>query len=50
MPTAHNWHSALPQKNDAVVELTLPENSNIFASQYQLYLPDKKLLQAKLQE
>lgn len=39
-----------PQKNDAVVELTLPENSNIFASQYQLYLPDKKLLQRKLQE
>ena len=39
-----------PQKNDAVVELTLPENSNIFASQHQLYLPDKKLLQKKLQE
>ena len=39
-----------PQKNDAVVELTLPENSNIFALQYQLYLPDKKLLQKKLQE
>lgn len=39
-----------PRKNDAVVELTLPENSNIFASQYQLYLPDKKLLQKKLQE
>ncbi len=39
-----------PQKNDAVVELTLPKNSNIFASQYQLYLPDKKLLQNKLQE
>ena len=39
-----------PQKNDAIVELTLPENSNIFASQYQLYLPDKKLLQKKLQE
>lgn len=39
-----------PQKNDAVVELTLPENSNIFAPQYQLYLPDKKLLQKKLQE
>lgn len=39
-----------PQKNDAMVQLTLPENSNIFASQYQLYLPDKKLLQAKLQE
>ena len=39
-----------PQKNDAIVELTLPENSNIFASQYQLYLPDKKLLQKKLQD
>lgn len=39
-----------PQKNDAMVQLTLPENSNIFASQYQLYLPDKKLLQSKLQE
>ena len=34
-----------PQKNDAMVELTLPKDSNIYASQYQLYLPDKKLLQ-----
>lgn len=47
-PTIGIW--LCPQKNDAVVELTLPENSNIFASQYQLYLPDKKLLQKKLQE
>ncbi len=39
-----------PQKNDAMVELTLPKDSNIYASQYQLYLPDKKLLQKKLQE
>lgn len=40
-----------PNKNDAVVELTLPkENSQIFASQYQLYLPDKTLLQNKLKE
>ena len=39
-----------PDKNDAVVELTLPPNSNIFASQYQLYLPDKIMLQRKLQE
>lgn len=39
-----------PDKNDAMVELTLPENSNIYASQYQLYLPDKKLLQDKLKE
>ena len=37
-------------KNDAMVELTLPENSNIYASKYQLYLPDKKLLQDKLKE
>lgn len=39
-----------PDKNDAVVKLTLPKNSNIFASKYELYLPDKKLLQDKLKE
>ena len=33
------------EKNDAVVQMTLPENSNIFASEYSIYLPDKKLLQ-----
>jgi hypothetical protein len=38
------------EKNDAVVELTLPENSNIYASEYSLYLPDKTLLQSKLAE
>ena len=38
------------EKNDALVELTLPEDSNIYASKYQLYLPDKKLLKEKLQE
>lgn len=38
------------EKNDALVEITLPENSNIFASQYALYLPDKKLLREKLKE
>ena len=38
------------EKNDAVVQMTLPENSNIFASEYSVYLPDKKLLQKKLQE
>ena len=33
------------KKNDAVVEMTLPEdNNNIFASQYELVLPDKKAL------
>jgi len=36
------------RKNDALVELTLPENSNIYASQYQLYLPSKEELRQKL--
>ncbi len=38
------------EKNDNVVELTLPENSNIHASEYALYLPDKTLLRQKLAE
>ena len=38
------------QKDDALVELTLPKDSNIYAQQYALYLPDKKLLQEKLTE
>jgi predicted nuclease of restriction endonuclease-like (RecB) superfamily len=38
------------EKNDSVVELTLPEDSNIYASAYSLYLPDKTLLQHKLAE
>ncbi len=38
------------EKNDALVELTLPKDSNIYASKYQLYLPDKKVLKEKLQE
>lgn len=38
------------QKNDAVVELTLPRDANIHAAEYQLYLPDKQLLQQKLEE
>lgn len=37
-------------KNDSMVELTLPKDSNIYASKYELYLPDKKLLQEKLIE
>ncbi len=35
-------------KKDSLVNLTLPEDANIYAAQYQLYLPDKKLLQAKV--
>jgi predicted nuclease of restriction endonuclease-like (RecB) superfamily len=38
------------EKNDAVVELTLPEGENIYAAEYSLYLPDKALLQRKLAE
>lgn len=38
------------EKDDALVEITLPENSNIYASEYRLYLPDKKELQKKLKE
>ena len=38
------------EKDDALVEITLPKDSNIYASQYSLYLPDKKLLQQKMKE
>jgi predicted nuclease of restriction endonuclease-like (RecB) superfamily len=38
------------QKNDAVVKLTLPKDANIHAKEYQLYLPSKELLKAKLLE
>jgi predicted nuclease of restriction endonuclease-like (RecB) superfamily len=38
------------QKDDNIVELTLPNDSNIYASAYSLYLPDKALLQRKLAE
>ncbi len=38
------------EKNDAMVEITLPRDANIYASEYNLYLPDKKLLQEKLRE
>ncbi len=37
------------RKNEALVELTLPKDANIYAQQYALYLPDKTLLQQKLQ-
>jgi len=37
-------------KNDALVKITLPENANIYASQYQIYLPSKEELKKKLIE
>ncbi len=38
------------EKDDALVEITLPDDANIYASEYKLYLPDKKELQKKLKE
>ena len=37
------------RKNDAVVELTLPEEANIYMPKYQLYLPSKQELAAQLE-
>jgi predicted nuclease of restriction endonuclease-like (RecB) superfamily len=37
-------------KDDSIVELTLPKDANIYAAQYSLYLPDKAVLQRKLAE
>lgn len=39
-----------PQKNDAVVKMTLPIDSNLRAAEYKLYLPETKLLQQKVEE
>jgi predicted nuclease of restriction endonuclease-like (RecB) superfamily len=36
-------------KNDALVELTLPANANIYASKYQMYLPSKDELLAQME-
>lgn len=38
------------QKKQTIVELTLPKDANIHAREYQLYLPSKELLKAKLLE
>jgi len=38
------------QKREALVELTLPKEANIHASQYQLYLPSKEDLKQRLLE
>lgn len=37
-------------KDEALVELTLPEDANVYAAAYQLYLPDKQLLKTKMKE
>jgi len=38
------------RKNDSLVELTLPDDANIFASKYQLYLPSKEELKHQLEQ
>lgn len=38
------------QQNKTLVELTLPKDAQIYAAAYNLYLPDKGLLQKKLNE
>lgn len=38
------------EKNDALALFTLPKDANVYAAAYQLYLPDKALLQAKVKE
>lgn len=39
-----------PARNKGVVEMTLPKDTAIYASEYQLSLPDTKLLEQKLEE
>ena len=38
------------KSDEALVDLTLPKDANIYAKEYELYLPDKKTLQRKLKE
>ena len=38
------------KSDEALVDLTLPEDANIYAKEYELYLPDKRVLQRKLKE
>lgn len=38
------------KKNNALVEITLPKDANIHASEYRLYLPSKEELKQKLME
>lgn len=37
-------------KDDALVELTLPEDANVYATSYELCIPDKVLLQSKVKQ
>lgn len=43
------WIILCKDKKDTLVEITLPEDSNIFASQYDLYLPTKEELKKEIE-
>lgn len=45
------WLILCADKKESTIQYTLPEDNNqIFASKYKLYLPNKELLQAQLQQ
>lgn len=44
------WILLCKNKEDSLVEITLPEDSNIYASKYQLYLPDKQELKKLIED
>ena len=50
LPWSHYQILTHVKDSDALVELTLPKDANIYAQQYALCLPDKALLQQKLRE
>lgn len=50
LPWAHYLILTHVKDSDALVELTLPKDANIYAQQYALCLPDNALLQQKLRE
>lgn len=52
LPEEHSTIGILlcTQKNDTVVKVSLPENSNLHATEYQLYLPKAEVIQQKVEE
>ena len=50
MRTRQSGFLLCSEKNDNMVAPTLPKDANIHASKYELYLPDKVLLQEKLKQ
>ena len=42
--------TTIPSGWECSVFATLPKDANVYAAAYQLYLPDKALLQAKVKE